>query len=113
MRNARARRVIIDPLLAGKRFDFGVLLQILRCRVLNVVIDRENRLPRIRDRRRADLLELRHDRGGVVVRHDMARPNRNEISRAHHGSRREPIGMSRRNFFDERKAHNISWRTST
>ena len=37
-------RVEIDAVLAGERFDLGVLPQILRRDVLNVVIDREDRL---------------------------------------------------------------------
>ncbi len=87
MRNAGAGRVEIDAVLARERLDLGVLPQILRRDILNVVIDGEHRLRRIRDRRRANLLELRHDRAGVVVRHHMARTNRDEIPRAHDGCR--------------------------
>jgi hypothetical protein len=72
---------------------------------LNVVIDGEDRLRRIRDRRCADLLELRNHRAGVVVRHHMARTNRNKISGAHHGSRCESIRVSCGDFLDECEAH--------
>ena len=93
------------PCSRGERFDLGVLLQILRRDILNVVIDGEDRLRRIRDRRRADLLKLRNHRAGIVMRHHMTRPNRNEISRADHGSRGESVSVSRGNFLDEREAH--------
>jgi hypothetical protein len=43
VRNAGARRVKVDAVFAGERFDFGVLLQILRRNVLNIVIDGEYR----------------------------------------------------------------------
>ena len=95
-------RVKIDAVLGGERLDLGVLLQVLRRDILDVVIDGEDRLRRIRDRRRADLLELWNHRAGVVMRHDMARPNRNEISRAHDSARGESISMSCGNFLDER-----------
>ncbi len=105
MRNAGAGRVKIHALFASERFDFGVLLQILRRDVLNVVIDRENRLRGVRNRRRPDLLELWHHRGGVVMRHDMTRPNRNEISGVHLRADRDSIRMPRCNFFDEGETH--------
>src|SRR3984893_15538930 len=101
MRNSGARRVIVDAVLAGERFDLGVLLQILRRNVLNVVVDGEHRLRRIRNRGGADLLELWDHRAGVVMRHHMSRANRNEISRVHYSSRRESISMSRGNLLDE------------
>ena len=96
------------PCSRGERFDLGVFLQILRRDILNVVIDREHRLRRIRDRGRADLLELWNHGAGVVMRHDMARTNRNEISGAHDGSRRKSISVSCGNFLDEREAHKFS-----
>jgi len=73
MRNAGARRVKIDPVLLGERFDLRVLLQILRRDILNVMIDGEDRLRWIRNLCRADLLKLWDHRAGVVMRHDMAR----------------------------------------
>jgi hypothetical protein len=105
MRNAGARRVIIEAMFAAERFDPGVLLQILWRDILNVVIDREHRLRRIRDRGRADLLKLWNHGAGVVVRHHMARTNRNEISRAHLGARGKSVSVSRRDLLDERQAH--------
>ncbi len=75
VRNSGAGRIKIDPVLARERFDLGVLLQILRRGVLNVVVDREHRLRRIGNLRRADLLELWNHRAGVVMRHHMARPD--------------------------------------
>ena len=86
MRNAGAGRIKIDPVFSGERVDLRILPQIFRRHVLNIVIDREYRLRRISDFRRADLLELGNHRAGVVVRHHMTRPNRNEIPRANHRS---------------------------
>ena len=88
------------PCSLRERFDLRVLLQILRRDVLNVVIDREYRLRWIRDLRRADLLELRNHRAGVVMRHDMARPNRDKIARAHDRAGRKSIRVSRRNLLN-------------
>ena len=101
MRNAGARRVKIDAVLIRERFDLRVLRQIFRRSVLDVVIDREDRLCRICNRGCADLLEFRNHRAGVVVRHHMARANRNEIAAAHDGARRESIRVTRRNLFNK------------
>src|SRR4029077_17310931 len=90
---------------AGERFNLGVLLQILRRDILNVVIDREHRLCRIRDCRGTDLLELWNHGTGVVVRHHMERTDRNEIAGAHHSSRGESISVSCSNLLDERETH--------
>ena len=98
-------RIKIDAVFFRERFDLGVFLQIFWRNVLDVMIDGEHRLRRIRDRRRADLLELWNHRAGVVMRHDMARTNRNEISSAHHCSGGESISVTRGNFLDEREAH--------
>ena len=102
MRDAGARGIEIDAVLACERFDLSVLLQILRRDILNVVIDCENRLRGIGDFRRADLLELGNHRSGVVVRHHVARANRNEIAGADDCARSEAIRVTRGNFFDQR-----------
>ena len=73
--------------------------------VLDVVIDREDRLRRIRDRGCADLLELRNHRAGVVMRHHVARTNRDEIAAANHRSRRQSIRVPRRNLLNKRQTH--------
>src|SRR5450432_3401142 len=110
MRNAGAGRVIIDPVFACERLNLGVLLEVLRRDILNVVIDGEDRLRRIGNRGGSDLLELWNHGAGVVMRHHMARPNRDEISRAHDCTRSEPIRMPCGNFLDEREAHiSFSW----
>src|SRR5205085_10109882 len=75
--------------------------------VLNIVIDREDRLRWIRDFRSADLFELWNDRAGVVVRHHVTRPDGNEIARAHDLSLRKSIRMSRRNFLNQRQTHPV------
>ena len=59
-------------------------------------------LRRIGNSRRADLFEFRDHGAGVVMRHDMARTNRNEISGPHHGSRGKSISVPCSNLFDER-----------
>ena len=105
MGNAGAGRVKVDAVLVGELLDPGVLRQIFRRDILNVVIDGEHRLCGIRDRRRADLLELWDHRAGVVMRHHMTRMNRNKIAGAHHGSRSESISVASGNLFNEREAH--------
>ena len=92
-------------MLASERFDPGVLLQILRRNILNVVIDGEHRLRRIRNRSRADLFELGNHSAGVVVRHDMTRANRNEIAGADHRSRSQSVSVTRSNLLNERETH--------
>src|SRR5207248_5505778 len=93
MRNAGAWRVKIDSVFTRERFNLGVLLQILGRDILNVVIDGEYRLRWVRDRRRADLLELWDHRAGVVMRHHMTRANRNKIAGVHHRIRSESISV--------------------
>ena len=105
MRNARARRIKVDPVLARERFDLRILLQIFRRDILNVVIDREHRLPRIGDRGRADLLEFRNHGAGVVVRHHMTRPNRNKIAGPYDCAGSESVSVTCSNLFDERETH--------
>jgi hypothetical protein len=64
------------------------------------MIDREDRLRWIRDLRRPDLLKLWNHRAGIVMRHDMARPNRDKIAGPHDRSGRESICVSRRNLLN-------------
>ena len=105
MRNASPCRIEINPVFSGKSLDFCILLQIFRRDVLNVVINREYRLRRIRDFRRANLLELGNHRAGVVMRHDMTRPNGHKIPRANHRAGCQSISVSRRYLFCKRKTH--------
>src|SRR5437868_5456002 len=100
MRNPGASRVKVDSVFLGESFDLRVLLQILRRNVLNVMIDGEYRLRWICDFRRADLLKLWNYRPGVVMRHHMTRPNRDEIARPHHRAGSESIRVSRRNLLN-------------
>src|SRR5437868_10193106 len=102
MRNASARGVKIDAMLAGECFDLRVLLEVLRRDILNVVINGEYRLRRIRDGRSADLFELWNYCAGVVMGHDMARPNRNKIARAHDRARSKSIRMTCGNLLNQR-----------
>src|SRR6267154_4401564 len=105
MGNAGSRWVEIDAVLARERLDLRILPQIFGRSILDVVIDREHWLPWIGDPCRADLLEFRNHRAGVVMRHHVARTNRNEIAATHLCSRSKSIRMTRRNFFNEREAH--------
>src|SRR5205814_9337353 len=103
MRNAGTRRIKIDSVFVGERFNLGVLLKVLRRDILNVVIDCEHWLRRIRDRGGADLLELWNYGARVVMRHHMARTNGNEISGTDHGSRGESIRVSCGNLLNKRQ----------
>ncbi len=94
------------PCSRSERFDIGVLLQIFRRDVLNIVIDGEHRLRRIGDRGRADLLELWNHRAGVVMRHDVTRPNRDKVATPHHRIRSEPVRMASGNLLNEGETHN-------
>ena len=80
MGNAGSRWVEIDAVLARERLDLRILRQIFGRSILDVVIDGEHWLCRIGNRCRADLFEFRNHRAGVVMRHHMARANRNEIA---------------------------------
>ena len=105
MGNASSRWVEINAVLARERFDLRVFRQIFRRSILNVVVDGEHRLRRIGDRRRADLLELRDHRAGVVVRHHMTRTNRNEVAAAHLCARSKSVRMTPRNLLNKCKSH--------
>ena len=105
MRDAGSCRIEINPVFCGEHLDLCILLQIFRRNVLNVVINREYRLRRIRDFRRANLFELGNHRAGVVMRHDMTRPNRNKIPRANHRGGRQSISVLCRDLFYKRKTH--------
>ena len=83
MGNAGSRWVEIDAVLARERLDLRILRQIFGRSILDVVIDGEDWLCRIGNRRRADLFEFRNHRAGVVVRHYVARANRDEIAAVH------------------------------
>src|SRR5437868_15067406 len=100
MGDASARRVKIDPMFPGEGIDFGVLLQILRRDILNIMIDGEDRLRWIRDLRRADLPKLWNNRAGVIMRHHMTRPNRHEFACVADFARRKSIGLYRRNLIN-------------
>src|SRR5439155_17451888 len=94
-----------DTVLARERLDLRIFSQIFGRSILDIVIDGEDWLCRIGNRCRADLFEFRNYRAGVVVRHYMARANRNEITAAHLCSRRKSIRMTRCNLFNKCKAH--------
>ena len=102
MRNAGSCRIEINPVFSGERFDLCILFKIFRRYVLNVVINREDRLRRISNFRRANLLELGNYRAGVVVCHDMTRPNGNKIPSANYRAGRESVSVSRRDLFYKR-----------
>ena len=105
MGNAGSRWVEIDAVLARERLDLCVLRQIFGRSILDVVIDGEDWLCRIGNRCRTDLLKFRNHGAGVVMRHHMARANRNEIAAVHRCPRSESIRVTRRNLFNECKSH--------
>ena len=105
MRNTSAGWIEIDPVFRGESFDLCVFRQIFRRRILDVVIDGEHRLRRIGDGGCPNLLEFRNHRAGVVMRHHVARANRNEIAAAHLCSGSKSIRMTRRNLLDKCKSH--------
>src|SRR5436190_21310611 len=108
MRDAGARWVKINIMFAGESLDLRVLGQIFRRSILDVMIDGEHWLRRICDRSRADLLELRDHRAGVIVGHYMTWTNRDEIATANRRARRESISMTRRNLLNQRQSHTSS-----
>jgi len=87
MADAGAGRVEVDALLSGEGLDLAVLGQVGLRLVLNVVVERENRLARIVDAIGTDGAKLLHDRGGVVVSHHVARSQRYDIAGAHRAIR--------------------------
>src|SRR6266550_1707586 len=108
MGNAGSRWVEIDAVLARERLDLRILRQIFGRSILDVVIDGEHWLCWIGNRCGADLLEFRNHRAGVIMRHYVARANRNEIAATHLCSGSKSIGMTRRNLLDKCKSH-IRW----
>jgi len=67
--DAGARGMEDDPLFAGEALYLGVLGEVLRGGVLDVVVEGEDRLPRVCDPGRADGAELGQHGAGVVVGH--------------------------------------------
>src|SRR3954469_17908811 len=108
MSDTRAGRIEVDSVLLGKDFDGTVLFQIRLVVILNVVIKREDELPRIRDLLRADGLELAHHGRRVVMGHDVKRPDGDEIACAQWTI--GPVSeMSLSNLFDNGLRHEPSF----
>ena len=105
MRNAGSRWVKIDAVIARERLDLCILRQIFGRSILDVVIDCEDWLRRIGNRCCADLFKFRNHRTGVVMRHHVARANRNEIAAAHLCARSKPIRVTPRNLFNKCYSH--------
>ena len=106
VRNAGARRIKIDAVLVRERFDLRVLRQILRRSVLDVVIDREDRLRRIRDRGCADLLELSESpRPCCHASSHGADESRRNLRLRTTVPARQSIRVPRRNFLNKRQTH--------
>src|SRR5438067_77640 len=105
MRNAGAWRIKINAVFTSERLDLRVFRQIFRRSILDVVIDGEDRLRRIGDRRRPDLLELWNHRAGVIMGHHVARANRDEIATANQRARSKSISVASSNLLNQRQAH--------
>ena len=102
--DARACRVEVDVVLARERLDLAIFFLVGLVFILNIVVEREDWLLAIEHLLRADRLELLHDRGGVVVSHDMRRADGDEIARTQWPVR--PFGeVSLRDFFDDGLGH--------
>ena len=108
MADAAPCRIKVDPVLLGKRFDLAVLGEIIRRRILNVVIQCEHRLARIGNLLRADALELGNDRAGVVMRHHVRGTDREIIPRPHNVSAFQINGKLLSNLFNEVLRHEDS-----
>ena len=105
MRNAGSRRVKIDAVFARERLDLRILRQIFGGSVLDVVIDGEDWLCRIGNRCRADLSKFRNHRAGIVMRHYVARANRNKVAAAHRRAGSKPIRMASGDLLNEGQTH--------
>jgi hypothetical protein len=79
------------PLVVGELLDAPVLGQVFFTGVLDIVVEREDRLRRIGDPFRSDGPELGHDRAGVVVGHDVERPHGDHVARSDFVSRWKPL----------------------
>ena len=79
--NSRSGRIESDSVCCRELLDPCVFVEVRVRPVLDVVIQHEHGLVRIRDGCRADGRELLHDRGGVVVRQHMARSDGYDIPR--------------------------------
>ncbi len=79
--NAGTGGIKIHPVLLGERLNRAVLLLIRLILILNIVVERKHELLRIMNFLRPDPLKLAHDRRSVVMCHDIARVNGDEISR--------------------------------
>jgi hypothetical protein len=77
-----AGRVEVHALLPREALDGAILGEIALRTILDVVIEREDGLSRIRDARCPNRPELVQRRGGIVVRQHMARPDGDEITGA-------------------------------
>ena len=105
----RAGRVEVDPVLARKRLDLGVLAEVLGRGVLNVVVDGKDRLARVMDLESAvaahDRLELAHDRRRVVVGHDVLGADVDVVPGVGLPARFQPGRVSRGDFLDDGLMH--------
>src|SRR5437870_2209687 len=102
--NAGTGGIKIHPVLLGECLNRAVLLLIRLILILNIMVERKHKLRGIMNLLRADLLELAHDRRRVVVCHDIARMNGDEVSRSQRPLR--PFRSVRlRDLFDNGLTH--------
>ena len=103
--DSRPGREEVHALLAGELLDPTILVEVLRRRVLDVVIEDEHRLARIVDPRSADRPELLHHGRRVVVGHHVARPDRHEVAGAQCAPRGALGEVSAGDLLDDGLAH--------
>jgi len=92
-------------LVGGELLDLRVLGQVRLARVLDVVVQGEDRLPRIVHPARAELLELQQHRRGVVVGHDVVGDQGDEVSGVQFGARGQIHGVGLGDLFDDGLGH--------
>ena len=110
MADAGARGIKVHAVVVRELLDLGVLAEVLRGDVLDVVVDRKDRLMRIGDLRVLargfeNLPVLRNHRACVVMGHDMLGTDGDESAAADDGAGWESDGVEGGEFFDGGEGH--------
>ena len=108
MPDAAAGGIGGDPVGGGEFGDGLVFGLIVLAQVLDVMVQGKNGLPGVLDLGHAQPLELAHDRGRVVVGHDMIGNQRDVISGVDFLAGIESDGVGLNDFFDDGLGHDGS-----
>jgi hypothetical protein len=108
--DAGAGGVVVDAVVVGELFDFGVLAEVLGGVVLDVVVDGEDGLGGVGDAGRPargleDRVELWDDRPRVVVGHDVLGPDADDLALAGVLARVEADAVARGDLLDQCQTH--------